>query len=110
MFTVTKNDQIMQLHDKVQLAAFKKSGWVEAGADTIGRYEQPYQTLPAADQYAPSPTPTTYTQEQLEQIAQTETGRKDLLTIADSLAIEYPPNIPTARLIEQILAHQNPAR
>lgn len=50
---------------------------------------------------APSDAPILYTPESLGSLE-----RKDLFTIADSKGISYPPNVPTARLIDQIMASQ----
>lgn len=92
----------MKLSSNTQLKAYKNSGWTEVGGN---QYAPPNQN--STTQYDHTPEhPASYTQEQLEQIAQTENGRKDLFAIADAKGISYPLNVPTARIIDQILVSQ----
>lgn len=94
MFTVIKDGHTMHLHDEVQLSAYKKSGWAETGGvqNTTQNQERPEE-------------PVNYAMEGLERME-----RKELFRVADSYGIEYANNIPTTKLIEQIITHQDSAR
>lgn len=85
MTVVTKGDRTMTLHDGVQVAAFKKSGWA------VGGQRAPEPPVPEPELPEPAETPESSPEPSLKEQA-------------DALGIKYHPNIGDEKLAEKIAA------